>query len=143
MPTGFGNAIPISSPGKRRGVGNGWQSIVWEMNWESSVSGTAEEMGLTVSFTDRIGAAHWYTSTSQGQPFRLQCDVDTICPEQSDGANGEPMINRTGQDDLWNMVSAGDGGIALQQEIEIFQTNFYYAHSPEGWSFLAGDRNPF
>ncbi|MGB1585657.1 MAG: carboxypeptidase-like regulatory domain-containing protein [Thermoplasmatota archaeon] len=127
----------------RSEVGAGWQSIVWEMNWESSLSGTAEEMGLTVSFADRIGASHWYTSTSQGKPFRLQCDVNIICPEQQDGENGEPMISPDGQDDLWNMISAGDGGVALQQEIEIFQTNFYYAPSPDGWSFLAGDPYPF
>ena len=124
-------------------VGPGWQSIVWELNWESSLDGTAEEMGLTVSFADRIGASHWYTSTSQSKPFRLQCDVGVICPEQQDGENGEPMISPDGQDDLWNMISAGDGGIALQQTIEIYQSNFYYAPSPEGWSFMAGDAYPF
>jgi len=124
-------------------VGAGWQSIIWEMVWESSVAGTAESMGLTVSFKDRSGASHWYTRTSQSQPFRLQCDVGILCPEQQDGDDGEPMIDPDGQDDLWNMIGAGDGSVAIQQEVEIFQTNFYFAPSPEGWSFVAGDPEPF
>lgn len=124
-------------------VGRGWQTIIWEMAWESSAAGTAEEMQITVSFKERQGASHWYTSKSSPQPFRLQCDVDTICPEQQDGADGEPMIDPEGQDNLWNMISAGDSNVALQQDIEIFQSNFYFAPPPEGWSFIAGDDNPF
>ncbi len=125
-------------------VGPGWQSIVWELTWESSLTGTAEEMGLTVSYATRQGASHWYTSTSQAQPFRLQCDVGIDCPEMStNAANPEGRINATGQDDLWNMISAGDGNVALQQTIEVFQSNFYYAPAPEGWALLNGDEDPF
>lgn len=127
----------------RSEVGPGWQSIIWEMAWDSSVSGTAEEMQITVSFAERIGASHWYTSTSMGQPYRLQCDVGVVCAEQQSGENGEDKISPDGQDNLWNMISAGDTNIALQQDIEVFQTNFYYAPAPGDWSFIGGSPTPF
>lgn len=127
----------------RSEVGGGWQSIVWELVWDSSLTGTAEELGLTVSYATRQGASHWYTSAGMGAPFRLQCDVNTDCREMStDEANPEGRINPEGQDDLWNMIGAGSG-VALQQDIEIFQNNFYYAPAPEEWSFVRGDPSPF
>jgi hypothetical protein len=119
-----------------------WQSIIWEMAWESSVSGTADSLGLTVSFATRTGASHWYTSDQQGEGFRLQCDLGVVCEGQQNGADGEPMIAAEGQDDLWNMISAGDG-VVVQQTIETFQSNFYHGVPPEGWSLIAGDESPF
>lgn len=127
----------------RSEVGNGWQTVLWEMTWDSSLSGTAEEMQITVSYEDRVGASHWFSSVSMGQPYRMQVDVGVPGP----GAqipSGEPeLIDAEGRDDLWNMISAGESDVAVQQEVEIFQSNFYFAAAPDGWSLLAGDGNPF
>lgn len=127
----------------RSEVSSGWQSVLWEMTWDNSVSGTADEMQITVSYEDRVGASHWFSSVAMGQPYRMQVDVGVPGP----GAqipSGEPeMIDPAGRDDLWNMISAGQSNVAIQQEVEIFQSNFYFAPVPDGWSLLAGDGNPF
>ncbi len=112
------------------------------MAWEASASGTADEMQITVSYEEREGAGHWFASTSMGQPYRMQVDVGTPGPENQ-VSNGPELIDPEGRDDLWNMIAAGDSNVAVQQDVEVFQTNFYYAPSPDGWSLIEGDANPF
>jgi hypothetical protein len=34
-------------------------------------------------------------------------------------------------------------GVAIDQSFTVYYHQFYYAPAPEGWSFLAGDGNPF
>ena len=52
------------------------------------------------------------------------------------------MIAPEGQDDVFVFFNVGDG-VGVLQTFEVFQTEFYYAPAPEGWSFLAGDELPF
>ncbi len=124
------------------GVGPGWSSIVWEMSWETSAAGTGEELGLTVSYAAREGAGHWFATHRGPMPWRLQCDVGVNCPGMQE-SNGPPQIDPEGRDDLWNMLGAGASSVTVQQEVEIFQSNFYYAQVPGEWSFIQGDPDPF
>ncbi len=124
----------------------GWQSLVFELLWDPSVAGTAEQMGMTVSHPDRT-SGHWYGSSTSGSPALLRIDVGEMGPNSQNDGSGEDMIPEEGKL-LRTIVNAraasgGTPGLALNQEFEFFQTNFYFGVPPEGWSFLAGDAPPF
>ncbi len=127
----------------RSEVNAGWQTILWEMVWDSSVSGTVEQMAITVSYAERVGAGHWYASSRMPQPYRMQVNVGEPGPGAQIPADTPEFIDPEGQDNLWNMIGAGPSDVAVQQEVEIFQSNFYFGQPPEGWALLNGDENPF
>ncbi len=122
------------------GVGNGWKTLIFEMSWDASASGTSERMGVVVSFTERPGASHWYASAGSDYPLRLQIDEGVPHPS---GAGGDPtMILEEGQDNLFVFMNVASG-VSLNQEFEVIQTAFYHVPAPEDWSFIAGDEPPF
>lgn len=127
-------------------VGAGWQSLIWEMTWEPSAQGTSENMGIVVStYKPERCTCHAFASVSSGEPLRMQLDVGV----QHETANDvEPItVPAEGMARVSYFVSVRpDGlvpGVALDQSFSIYHHQFYYAAPPEGWSFLAGDGNPF
>lgn len=124
------------------GIGGGWQAIVMEMHWEPSLGEPASQgtLGVTVSYFNRTSTGHWYASGDGPSPFRMQIDVGEPGPNQSE----EPeLIPPEGMDNLFVLFSAGDGDVAVNQQFQFFQTNFYYAIPPDGWSLVNGDPLPF
>ncbi len=127
-------------------VGAGWQSLVWEMTWEPSAQGTSANMGMVAStYKPERCTCHNFASVSSASPLRLQLDTGVI----HDTANDEEprMVPEEGIQQMSFFTSARpDGlmpGISLDQDFTIYHHQFYYAAPPEGWSFLAGDGNPF
>jgi hypothetical protein len=130
-------------------IGAGWQQIIWEMKWEASASGTSQYMGPTISYTNRT-ATHWFAQGTSTSPLRLQVDTGEVHPsnQQSTTSPYDPnMIPPEGIENLLVFVNlrAGDqlAAIAVNQQFEIFQHNFYYGVPKEDWSFIAGDPVPF
>lgn len=121
-------------------LGSGWQSMVIEMTWEPSASGTSPEMGGAASYEGRL-ATHAYSRFDGPAPLRVQID------EGMPGPGGDEPVPSEGLDDLivFFSVRSGDDPVAVSvnQEFEVFHHTFYYGDPPEGWSFLAGDELPF
>ena len=123
-------------------IGPGWQSLVMEMVWDPSLAAPASKgtLGMTLSFFERTSTGHWYASADGPNPLRMEVDVGVVGPEQSE----EPtLIPPEGHPSLFMLFGAGDEDIAVNQAFQFFQTNFYYAIPPDGWSFVNGDPQPF
>jgi hypothetical protein len=123
-------------------IGPGWQTLVMEMVWDPSLSAPASKgtLGMTLSFFERTSTGHWYGSVDGPSPLRMQMDVGVEGPDQSE----EPaLIPPEGHPSLFMLFGAGDEDVAVNQGFQFFQTNFYYAVPPEGWSFVNGDPIPF
>jgi hypothetical protein len=131
--------------GFRTSVDNGWQSIILEMVWQES-SETFEQMGITFSYneTQRPGT-HWYARSASVSPLWMEIRAGEVHAQQQD----EPeMIPLEGHQDLYYFVgvrtsSAHPVALAVNQKFVVFQTNFYFAIPPEGWSFVNDDPMPF
>ncbi len=128
-------------------VDGGWASLVWEITWEPTSSGTSGNMGIVVSTykPDRDGS-HWFANAGGASPLRLQINAT----EQHPTASGmEPtMIPEEGMTDMSFFVSVRQDNwpvpaVALQQDFTVFLTMFHYLPPPPGWSFVAGDDFPY
>lgn len=137
-------------------VGAGWQSMVWEMTWEPSAQGTSENMGIVVStYKPERCTCHQFASVGSGDPLRLQLDVGVVHETAFEEAPTSVPAEGLERMSFFTSVRAPDGnvgtpvglrappGIAVDQSFTIYYHQFYYAPAPEGWSFLAGDGNPF
>ncbi len=125
-------------------VNPGWKSHVTEMVWEASAQGTSDRLGVTISFEGRT-ASHWYSSDGGPSPLLSRLDQGTTHPTNQ----GDPaQVPEEGLPNLLSFVGVRrpDGEIlalAVEQEFESFTHTFYNLGAPEGWSFIAGDGNPF
>lgn len=122
-------------------IGPGWQSIIFEMTWEPT-SDLGEELGVTVSYYSRPDAAHWYGSEGGPSPVRLQLDTGVEHDTAQQGAGDHTIVPANGTEELFTFFGAGSG-LTVNQQFRSFQTTFYYAIPPEGWSFVNGDPQPF
>lgn len=124
-------------------IGPGWQSIVFEETWEPT-SDAGQQLGFTVSYYSRPDAGHWFGQVDGPNPLRLQLDVG-VEHESAAYLDGQPtMVDANGTEELFVFYGAGGfGSVVLNQQFRAFQTAFYYAVPPEGWSFVNGDPRPF
>jgi len=134
--------------GFRTAVGPGWQSIILEMVWTES-SDTFEEMGITFSFneTQRPGT-HWYARSESLSPLWMEIKVGVPGPGEQIPEGTPEMIPAEGHNDLYYFVGvrtsdAHPVAVAVNQQFQVFQTSFYFAVPPEGWSFVNNDPLPF
>lgn len=122
-------------------VRDGWQSMVMEMVWDSSLSATSESLSLTTSFFERT-SSHSYTGTAGPSPLWLKMDLD---PERTH----PDWVPPEGKEDFLMFVNPSTAGSGLpmalnvEQSFELFRTDFYFAVPPESWSLVAGDAPPF
>jgi hypothetical protein len=126
----------------RTNIGPGWQTLVMEMYWEPSTGEPVSKgtLGMTISYFTRTSTGHWYATCDGASPVRCQIDVGEPGPNQSE----EPeLIPPEGLEDLFVLFGAGDEDVAVNQGFQFFQTNFYYAIPPDGWSFVNNDPMPF
>lgn len=125
-------------------VGAGWQTLQFEMTWEPSAQGTSSEMRIILSHFPRP-ATHWYAATGGPDPVTLRVEQGVVHEDQQD----EPaLIPPEGLENahFFTATQPEDGqfaSVAIEQDFEVFLSFFYHGKPPEGWSFLAGDGNPF
>lgn len=138
-------------------VGPGWQVQVFEMTWEPSAQGTSPRLKMVVS-TDKAtrNGAHAFASVMSANPMRFELDVNVTHPT---AASVEPVrVPPEGMTRMSYFVSAAPSadsvcdpvglwcmppGIAVNQEFQVFLTQFYYGVPPANWSFVHGDPYPF
>lgn len=122
----------------------GWQTLILEMTWKPSAQGTSEEMRLILSHTPRP-ATHWYAATSSADPLLLRVEQGV---EHQDRQSDPSLIPPEGMPNahFFAATSPQDGdraSVALSQTFDVYYSTFYYGKPPEGWSFIAGDEDPF
>ncbi len=127
--------------------GDFFRTIVVEQVWEPTTEVSAGTQG---SFDTRV-ALNWSCDPVCGglelarepegySPIRLQVDGDN-----------ETVVNQTIDHETTFSTFTWAGGdfdvdtvaVTLEQDFELFVSVFYYLPAPEGWSFVAGDVNPF
>ncbi|HUR62343.1 MAG TPA: carboxypeptidase-like regulatory domain-containing protein [Candidatus Thermoplasmatota archaeon] len=125
-------------------VAPNWQTIVTELTFQSNGQGTSDRMGVLVSYEKRT-AGDWFGTAEGLSPIVLRLETGVEGPDQQ----GEPkLIPPEGRNDLQILGSIAaaegqDAGVGINQEFLVFQTNFYNAKPPEGWSFAKGNEFPF
>lgn len=126
-------------------VGPGWQTLIWEMDWDET-SDTFSRLGITVSYNaTQRPASHNYMSVGSEAPLRAQLDVGV---DHEDSNDVEPdLLWPEGRPDLYYFVgvrtSGGVPAVAINQAFSLYAHFFYYGIPPEGWSFINGDPMPF
>jgi hypothetical protein len=123
-------------------LGPGWQSMVMEEYWEPTLGEPVSQgtLNFILSYFTRTSTGHWWAQGTGASPIRVQVDVG----EDGPGAQGvDELIPPEGMADLFVIFGAGSGDVAINQPFSYFQTNFYYAIPPEGWSLVNGDPAPF
>lgn len=122
-------------------VDDGWQTMVTELTWEPTATGTTPALSVTASFFDRT-SSHSYTGEAGPAPLRMQIDVDQNLTHPD-------WIPPEGKEDFLlfiNPSTAGSGqpvAVSVEQRFELFHHVFYYGTPPEDWSIIAGDEKPF
>lgn len=137
-------------------VGDGWQTQVYEMTWKSSLAGTSERMGMSVStYKPERNTNHWFASVSSTNPMRFQLDRGVMhdTAQEGDGPMGPiPDGGMTDMSMYMSVRSSSDSvcalwcvppGVAIEQQFTAYLTQFYYLPAPEGWSVIEGDEPPF
>jgi hypothetical protein len=122
-------------------VSEGWQSIIIEATWEPT-SDLGKELGFTVSYYSRPTTSHWYGQTGGEAPLRIQFDTGVVHDSVSEDV--EPhLIDTNGTEELFTFFSANSENVAANQAFQAFQTIYYYAIPPEGWSFIVDGAPPY
>ncbi|MEA3204068.1 MAG: Carboxypeptidase regulatory-like domain, partial [Thermoplasmata archaeon] len=126
-------------------VGANWETLVIEVAFDKPSAGNAEDMLMSLSYTGRTSAES-FGSVSGPSPLLLRFETGVRHPTEQ-GAK-RPLINASGEADLYLFLNEAPGpnspvAVAYQQDLEVFETTFYNAKPPEGWSFGAGDEFPF
>lgn len=125
-------------------VGPNWETVVVELVFQSNGQGTSDRMGVLISYEKRT-AGDWFASEDGLSPVMLRLETGEKNPTQQ----GEPeLLDPAGRNDLLLLgsIAASEGqeaGVGINQEFQVFQTNFYNAKPAEGWSFANGDEFPF
>lgn len=123
-------------------VGPGWQALIVEMTWEPT-SDLGKELGLVVSYFSRPDAIHRYGGAGGESPVRLQLDTGVEHESAEKGAADHTIVPSNGTEELFTFFSANAGSVTVNQQFKVYQTIFYYAVPPEGWSLVNGDPRPF
>lgn len=123
-------------------LGAGWQSMVMEEYWEPTLGDPPSHgtLNFILSYFNRTDTGHWWAQGEGASPIRVQVDVGAHGPGEQ---NADDLIPAEGMKDLFVIFGAGNTDIAVNQPFSYFQTNFYYAIPPDGWSLVNGDPMPF
>jgi hypothetical protein len=107
-------------------------------------------MGMVVStYKPERNTAHSFANVGSANPMRFELKVGEKGPGQATPSGTPDMIPPEGMTRMSYFCSvrgnANGGGqaIAINQEFQVFLTQFYYGIPPEGWSFVKGDPLPF
>ena len=125
-------------------VGPGWQTQVFEMQWEPTAQGTSPEMRLVISHFPRP-ASHWYCSEAGAHPVLVRMEVGVVCEDQQDEPQLVPPEGLPNMH-LFAAVNAAGGSpaaVAFSQRFTVYANQFYYGVPPEGGALISGDPPPF
>ena len=121
----------------------GWQSVIYEMTWEASASGTSQNLGVVISedYETRAKTHNW-ANYGGPNPVMFRINVGEEGPGEQSGpipAEGVPELS------MFQGVRASGlaPGLALDQDFTAWFSMFHYAPAPEDWSFMAGSPDPF
>jgi len=123
-----------------------WSTLVFELTWEPSAQGTSPEMFELVSFWNRTASDAYARLGGAPPAVVLRLESGEVGPGQQGCCD---MVPPEGIQDLyvWAGIQTESGGppaaVGFSQDFTIFQTNFFHAKPPEGWSYVAGDPPPF
>lgn len=154
LPTNALNNVTSQQREWHADVGSGWQNQVFEMTWTPSSQGTSANMGLTVStYKPERNPKHWFASVESANPLRLQLDVGKAHPNASgvdptnisaDGMSRMSFFASVRKDAAGATCGLScPPAVAVNQEFEVFLTQFYYGFAPTDWSFVRGNQVPF
>ncbi|MGB1585656.1 MAG: carboxypeptidase-like regulatory domain-containing protein [Thermoplasmatota archaeon] len=132
----------------------GWQSIIYEMDWEATAQGTSERMGMSVStYHPERNKNHWFASVSSEPPMYFAVATGEMHPTSQEGDGPAGPIPADGMTDMSMYMSVREPdpctgvvycpGFAIDQKFQAWHSQFYYQPAPEGWSFRNGDTSPF
>ncbi|HUR62344.1 MAG TPA: carboxypeptidase-like regulatory domain-containing protein [Candidatus Thermoplasmatota archaeon] len=126
-------------------IGANWSTMVLEVAFDAPSAGNAKNMVMTLSYNARTSSES-FGSTSGPSPLQLRFETGVKHPTET--GSKRTMVNASGEDDLYLFLNeATDGSapvvVAYQQELQVFESVFYNAKPPEGWSFARGDEFPF
>lgn len=122
-------------------VEEGWQTMVTELTWEPTATGTTPALSVTASFFERT-SSHRYTGEAGPAPLRMQIDMDR-------NRTHPDWIPPEGKEDFLLFINPSTSGsgqpvaVSIEQRFEMFHHVFYYGTPPEDWSIIAGDGKPF
>jgi hypothetical protein len=125
-------------------VDAGWQTMIFEMDWEPTTQATSVEMSLTISHFPR-SASHWYCQGAGAHPVLVRMEQNVTCENQQSEPEqvppeGLPNMHMFGAS---NAQAGMPASMTFGQKFDVYSHLFYYGKPPEGWSFLAGDIPPF
>jgi hypothetical protein len=125
-------------------VDAGWQTMIFEMDWDPTTQATSVEMSLTVSHFPRP-ANHWYCQGSGAHPVLVRMELNVTCEQHQSDPDQVPPEGLPNMH-MFGASNAQEGQFAsatFGQKFDVYTHLFYYGKPPEGWSFLAGDQPPF
>ncbi len=134
----------------------GWQTMVFEMTWESTAQGTSDRMGMSVStYKPERNTNHWFASVASKNPMRFQLDVGTPHATAQEGSGPMGPVPVDGMVDMSYYISVrspegavcaiwcAPPGLAFDQSFTTYLHQFYYLPAPVEWSIVAGDTVPY
>jgi hypothetical protein len=128
----------------RTKVDSNWQTIVLDMTFNPNGNGNTKQMGLLLRW-GAGSASEWFGSTNGASPLQLRFETGVVHPTEA--GSRLRMVNVSGENDLdiLGSITADNGalGASVNQDFQVFHTNFYNAKPPAGWSFAKGDDFPF
>src|SRR6185503_11396404 len=107
-------------------VGAGWQTMVFEMTWDTTAQGTSDEMRVIVSHFPR-SASHWYCSGAGPDPVLVRMELGVGCEDQQDDPSLVPPEGLPNMH-LFAATNAPDGQPAsatFSQSFSVFINVFY------------------
>lgn len=118
-------------------VGPGVQSVVIEQVWEpTSEAGRAFYSPISTEWScTPVCQGNGITHMEGESPLYAFLDNATL--EEND------VLPDTTNITVFTWASREFTGVVLNQQYQIFVTNFYYLPAPEGWSFVRNDPPPF
>ena len=135
-------------------VDAGWQTMVYEMEWEPTAQGTSQRKGMSVStYHPERNKNHWFASVSAEAPMLFAINTGEMHPTAQEGDGPMGPVPAEGMTDMSMYMSVREPepctgvvycpGFAVDQTFQSWLSQAYYLPLPEGWSFLAGDAAPF
>lgn len=123
-----------------------WSTLVFELTWEPTSTGTSPAMFILVSWWNRTSSDAY--GRIGGPPPNVLLRFET--GEEAVGQQGCcEVIPPEGVHDLypWAGIESAEGGapvaVGFEQRFHIYQHDFFYGKPPPDWSFVAGDEPPF
>lgn len=126
-----------------------WRTTYGELYWQQTSLATGTTLTMTLSYANRT-TSHWWSSVESRPPLIQYCERDA---EDWIGCNGGNQLPSAEPQEIpeegiyiRQFVNTGSAevagnrvpffGMAFQQPIELYTSNFYWEPMPEGYSAI-------